>query len=175
MLFRKLIIAVLAITFCITISPDAFAAASVGQKAPALVVTDLQGHKFDLQDLRGKTVVVTLWASWCQPCLEEIPALNSFYQKYHVRGVEMIALSVDRPHDRDAAKKAAIAMHYPVALSADALTDDFDATGFLARHLHHRCQRQHQRHLRRWAGDGERTCNSRCNPVKPTPLKEMHS
>ena len=113
-------------------SPDASATAlSVGQKAPALVVTDINGHKFDLAALHGKTVVITLCASWCPPCLAEIPTLNDFYSKYHAKNVEMLALSLDRAHDRDAMKKIAATMRYPAAMSSEASDNGFDETGSL--------------------------------------------
>ena len=128
MIFRTFIIAALAAV--LWISP-ANAAITPGQKAPALVVTDLQGHKFDLQAQQGKTVVVTLWASWCPPCLEEIPVLNDFYRKYHSKGIEVLALSLDRPQDRDAMKKTAAKMAYPAAMSSDASANDFDTAGSL--------------------------------------------
>ncbi len=121
-------IAALVITLC---SPTAEAAITPGQKAPALVVTDLQGHKFDLQAQRGKTVVVTLCASWCPDCLAEIPEMNDFYRKYHAKGIEVLALSVDRPQDREAMQKTAVKMAYPAAMSSDAATDDFDTAGSL--------------------------------------------
>lgn len=131
MLSRKIIIVILAITFWISLSPDAGAAVSVGQKAPALVVTDLSNVKVDLKDMQGKTVIVTLWASWCPPCLEEIPALREFYHKYEDKGVEIIALSLDRPHDKKAVQKIAATVDYHVALASDATTNGFDETGAL--------------------------------------------
>lgn len=131
MISRKLVIAALAITFLIGFSPDAGAAISVGQKAPALVVTDLSNTKIDLNDMEGKTVIVTLWASWCPPCLEEIPALREFYHKYEDQGVEIIALSLDRPHDKKAVQKIAATVDYHVALASDAMTNGFNSTGAL--------------------------------------------
>src|SRR5580704_18253304 len=84
---------------------SAFAVAEVGQPAPALVVPELNDQTFDLSALRGKVVVINFWATWCQPCRQEMPALTAFYRQYHSKGVEMIGISADRPHERSNVNK----------------------------------------------------------------------
>jgi thiol-disulfide isomerase/thioredoxin len=49
-----------------------------------------------IKHLRGKVVVVDFWATWCAPCLEELPALKRFYEEYRTRGVEIIGVSLDQ-------------------------------------------------------------------------------
>ncbi len=66
-------------------------------RAPALTVTIADGRDFDLDAMRGKVVLVTFWATWCGPCLEEMPALEKYYREHKARGFEVIALSVDKP------------------------------------------------------------------------------
>ena len=112
-------------------SHEACAGISVGQKAPALVVTDLENKKIDLSDMQGKTVIVTLWASWCEPCRAEIPMLREFYHKYEDKGVEIIALSLDRPRDKKAVQKIASKVDYSVAMASDATTNGFDSAGMV--------------------------------------------
>jgi len=46
------------------------------------VLADLNGNPVDLQDYRGKWVVINYWASWCKHCLKELPALNEFYETH---------------------------------------------------------------------------------------------
>ncbi len=103
----------------------ASASADVGQFAPALVVDEIGGSKFDLAALRGKVVVINFWATWCPPCRKEMPALDAFYRQYHAKGVEMIGLSTDRPHDREDVESAAKSLNYPVAMLEDAKDNGF--------------------------------------------------
>ena len=51
---------------------------------------------FDLQQYRGKVVLVDFWATWCKPCMEEMPNIRRNYDKYHDRGFEVVAVSIDR-------------------------------------------------------------------------------
>ena len=57
--------------------------------------TDLEGNKKTLGDYQGKVVLLNFWASWCSPCLMEIPGLNRVYERYQSRGFEILGLSLD--------------------------------------------------------------------------------
>jgi cytochrome c biogenesis protein CcmG, thiol:disulfide interchange protein DsbE len=103
----------------------AYANADVGQPAPALVVPELSGQTFDLSALRGKVVVINFWATWCEPCRQEMPALDAFYRQYHTKGVEMIGISADRPHERSNVSKVMQSFSYPAAMLDDVTEDDF--------------------------------------------------
>jgi len=105
--------------------PCAFADSTLGQPAPALVIEELSGNTFDLAAQRGKVTIVNFWATWCPPCRKEMPALDAFYRHYHDRGLEMIGLSADRPHDRSEVKKVMQSFSYPAAMLDDAKSDDF--------------------------------------------------
>ena len=67
------------------------------ERAPALTVSLADGSDFDLDAMRGKVVLVAFWATWCGPCLEEMPALEKYYREHKADGFEVIALSVDKP------------------------------------------------------------------------------
>jgi peroxiredoxin len=119
------------VTSLIGLSLLARAATDVGQAAPALVVTQLDGQVFDLSALRGKVVVISFWATWCPPCREEMPALDAFYRRYHAQGLELIGLSADRPHDRSDVTKVMQSFSYPGAMLDDAKVNDFGAPSAL--------------------------------------------
>jgi cytochrome c biogenesis protein CcmG, thiol:disulfide interchange protein DsbE len=104
---------------------SALALAELGQTAPSLVVDELSGQTFDLAAMRGRVVVINFWATWCPPCRQEMPELDAFYRQYHARGIEMIGLSVDRPHDRADVRKVMQSFNYPAAILDDAKDNGF--------------------------------------------------
>lgn len=71
--------------------------ASANYPAPELTLTDLDGVSRSLADYRGQVVLVNLWATWCEPCKEEMPALQAFYEKYNKDGFTIIAVNDGDP------------------------------------------------------------------------------
>jgi len=59
------------------------------------------GKEFDLAKLKGKVVLVDFWATWCGPCIAELPNMERAYAKYHGKGFEIIGISLDRPGDEE--------------------------------------------------------------------------
>ncbi|HYV03454.1 MAG TPA: redoxin domain-containing protein, partial [Blastocatellia bacterium] len=77
-------------------SPVADAASgSSSEPAPSINFALLSGGTLALDSLRGKVVIVDFWATWCVPCLSEIPMFNELKREYQPRGVEVIAISLD--------------------------------------------------------------------------------
>jgi thiol-disulfide isomerase/thioredoxin len=72
-----------------------FIPASPPQPAPQLSFTDLAGKPVALADFKGRFVLLNLWATWCQPCLKEMPDLERLQQKLG-SGLTILALSEDR-------------------------------------------------------------------------------
>jgi hypothetical protein len=67
------------------------------QQAPTLSFHDVKGQTLSLQDFRGKFLVVNLWATWCTPCVKEMPALDHLEAKLGGKDFKVIALNED--HD----------------------------------------------------------------------------
>jgi len=75
---------------------DARKTAEIGHLAPEFTYSDLEGKQVSVRDFKGKLLVIDFWASWCAPCLAEIPNLKAVYQKYHDKGVDFLSVSLDK-------------------------------------------------------------------------------
>ncbi|MBA3534995.1 MAG: TlpA family protein disulfide reductase [Tatlockia sp.] len=78
---------VLSLLFCLTLSSLSYSS--------QIVLKDVKGQNIPFESLKGKWVVINYWASWCQPCLDEIIELNHFYEKNKAK-VALFAVNYDR-------------------------------------------------------------------------------
>jgi peroxiredoxin len=78
--------------------PEALRLTRLGPAEPAAAfsVATPDGGTLRLADLRGKVVFLNFWATWCEPCLEEMPAMERLARAYRDRGLVVLALSADR-------------------------------------------------------------------------------
>jgi thiol-disulfide isomerase/thioredoxin len=60
----------------------------------------LDGTEFDWRKYRGKVVLVDFWATWCLPCIAELPNVRKNYEAYHDRGFDVVAISIDKTKDK---------------------------------------------------------------------------
>ncbi len=67
----------------------------VGQPAIEYVATTLEGDSVSLASLRGQVVLLNLWATWCVPCRQETPYLQSVFAEYEARGLRVVGISLD--------------------------------------------------------------------------------
>ncbi len=68
---------------------------TTGTVAPDFEVKNLDGGMARLSDHRGEVVLVNIWATWCPPCVEEMPSMERLYQKMGGDGFEIMAVSID--------------------------------------------------------------------------------
>ena len=69
--------------------------AKSGLKVPGLAFQDAAGKPLSLADWRGRTVLLNLWATWCVPCRQEMPALDALQQRLGGPGFEVVAVNID--------------------------------------------------------------------------------
>lgn len=98
---------------------------NVGDTAPDFTRLDFVGHTFHLAAYRGKLVLLNFWASWCSPCLQEMPRFSAWQQQYGAQGLQVIGVSMD---DGAAPAKALLArrpVSYPIILGDAKLGEAF--------------------------------------------------
>src|SRR5471032_845309 len=124
-------IPILGLLVAASLGGRAAAHSRVGKPAPALTATTLDGRAFDLASLRGRVVVINVWATWCPPCRAEMPALDAVYRQLHGQGLEMIGLSADKPRDRAKVRQVMAAFSYPAATADQTRADRLNAASSL--------------------------------------------
>jgi peroxiredoxin len=96
-----------------------------GKEAPDFTVTDLNGKKHTLSEYRGKNVMLTFWATWCPPCIAEIPHLIELRKQISEDKLVMLGISyIDQKNTTEAVRKFVTKnpiINYPVT-STDAAT-----------------------------------------------------
>jgi thiol-disulfide isomerase/thioredoxin len=100
-------------------------------QAPSLALTTLDGKPLALDSLQGKVVLVNFWATWCPPCVKEVPSLERLYHELHARGFEIMAVAVGEPADKVRAFLADKPVSFPVLLDSEgAAFRDWQAYAF---------------------------------------------
>lgn len=100
---------------------------STTESEPVAEVVSIETLKSRLSQLKGQVAVVNFWATWCEPCVEEMPELIEFDRKYRTKSVRFLSVSADHPDDLEDRilpymKKAEI--HFPVLVVGGESPDD---------------------------------------------------
>ena len=98
-----------------------------GQKAPSLVIKDLEGRTFRLSDYKGKVVLINFWATWCPPCRAEMPDLIKMQREYRGRGLQVIGITYP-PQTAGEVRRfiRKLRVNYPVAIGTKETKALFD-------------------------------------------------
>jgi len=74
--------------------------ARMGGQAPDFTLQTADGGTVRLADLKGKPVFINFWATWCEPCREEMPAMQAVYDQYKDRGLVILAIDMEEDQRR---------------------------------------------------------------------------
>lgn len=91
-----------------------------GARAPALKLKDLEGREHALEDYRGKVVLVNFWATWCEPCKEEMPSIERLRRSLEGRAFAVLAVNLAEPDAIVQAFLARVPLGFPVLMDRDA-------------------------------------------------------
>src|SRR6185437_5053820 len=84
---------------------------TVGSNAPDFKAKELGSNVYrTLADYKGQVVVLNIWATWCEPCKEELPSLEKLHEAYGSKGLKLVAVSADEVVSEDSIRK--FADHY---------------------------------------------------------------
>jgi peroxiredoxin len=90
-----------------------------GSTAPGFELPNLDGGSLALSQVNGKVVLVNFWATWCKPCEDEMPAMETLYRELHGAGFELIAISVDDDRAAVAAFRDRLGLSFPILIDAE--------------------------------------------------------
>jgi peroxiredoxin len=103
----------------------------IGEPAPAFSLPTLDGDATELARLRGRVVLVNLGASWCPPCLEEMPSLQRLHQKLSAEGLVVLGVSADDDEKDIRQVLAKIPVSFPILRDPDGrMANQYRATGY---------------------------------------------
>ncbi len=81
--------------------PSGISRLTKGRPAPNFSLSGLDGQTVSLTDYKGKVVLLNIWATWCPPCVEEMPSMEKLYQELRGDGFEILAVSIDESGAKD--------------------------------------------------------------------------
>jgi thiol-disulfide isomerase/thioredoxin len=90
-----------------------------GGATPPLALTDVGGRAYRLDEYRGKVVLVNFWASWCEPCREEMPSMNRLRASLAGRPFEVLAVNLAESESRIRRFMEQVPLQFPVLMDRD--------------------------------------------------------
>lgn len=104
--------------------------ASGTERAPSFALTNLDGKRLVLDELRGRAVVLNFWASWCVPCRSEMPHFEKVHRAYQDRGVVFVGAAVEDDLLSARSFASALGITYPLGLDeGGAIARDYQLVG----------------------------------------------
>lgn len=137
---KKLHISILLAIFITMLSVSLFHCTSSGKKllplgtrAPEWELPDSSGNMVSSQNYKGDILLIDFWATWCIPCIQSMPKLDSLWRKYADKGLRVVGVSAQEQQGADPVSFARkMGAGYDILLQGDSLVKAFNITGFPA-------------------------------------------
>lgn len=97
----------------------------LNRPAPEFSRRDLDGARFSLADYRGKVVLLNFWATWCAPCLTEMPQFMEWQKQYAAQGFQVVGVSIDDSEAPAARTAEKLRLNYPVVMGDATLAEQY--------------------------------------------------
>jgi thiol-disulfide isomerase/thioredoxin len=115
---------------------------------PDFTLPDLQGKSLRLSEFKQQVVLLDFWATWCGPCIKQIPELNALHTKYETQGLAVISIALDSGSVKNIREKAAkFQIAYPVLIGTSAVRNSFRVAAFPTTLLISKSWRIHKKYL----------------------------
>jgi cytochrome c biogenesis protein CcmG, thiol:disulfide interchange protein DsbE len=90
-----------------------------GDKAPEIKGTDSKGNSVALSQYQGKVTLLNFWATWCAPCVAELPLLQTIYDTHKDKGFQIVAIAVDDTPEAVQKMKDTVGLTFPIIIDTD--------------------------------------------------------
>ena len=112
--------------------PEAYAKPVFPRPAPSFQAVDFEGKEVSSEEFKGRIVLLDFWATWCPPCVQDLPELSRLHKKYEEQGVTVLGLSID---EADGAARKVSRMLQRKKASHPVLLDTSDSPAWAAYHV----------------------------------------
>ncbi|WP_378155460.1 thiol-disulfide oxidoreductase ResA [Chungangia koreensis] len=117
---RTVILGILAAAIIYTIyisaTKDKVKLLEVGDQAPDFALTDLEGNSHKLSDYKGQGVFLNFWGTWCEPCVEEMPAIDRQYNKFEQQGVHVLSVNIAQSNMEVSSFRDQLNLKFPIVI-----------------------------------------------------------
>lgn len=116
---HRVLFALVLVLFCVSCHRSREEGLNPGNDAPSIDIPGIEGQKVTLAELEGKVVLVNFWATWCTPCVAELPALQRVYDKLKDRGFVVFAVGIDDAVDSFKEFRDEYKLNFPIGMDKE--------------------------------------------------------
>jgi peroxiredoxin len=114
------LLATVVLAFFISACTDGRRGVNPGDVAPDIAGVDPKGAPITLASIPAKAILINFWATWCAPCMAELPELQALHKRLEAKGFAVVGVAVDDDPDKVRAAVAEYGITYPIIIDSDA-------------------------------------------------------